>query len=125
MACNARTKAGKPCGAPELPGRGWCFTHDPEQAKARAKARRKGGLSVHFGREAAEERLTVSIHTMSDVLELLQIAADDCLTKKPSLQRARALVCVSLAALKAVEVTGLEERLSALEARTIGRMAGA
>jgi hypothetical protein len=41
--CTAKTRGGQPCQAQPLPGKAFCFTHDPESSEARAAARRKGG----------------------------------------------------------------------------------
>ena len=116
MACRETNQRGEPCGAPELPGRGWCYHHDPERAEERQRARRKGGLAVHHG-GAVREVEEVSIRSVSDVLTLLERAARDVLSRKPSISRARALAYVASASLKTLEVGEIEERVAALESR--------
>ena len=116
MKCEATTKAGDRCKAPALHGDTFCFHHSPDRAKERAAARRRGGLRLHHG-DGGGERPEASIREVGDVLRLLEVAARDVLARKPSVQRARALVYISGTALKALEVGALEERVAALEAR--------
>lgn len=115
MACKALNRKGEPCGAPDM-GDGWCFSHKPGLARERKAARRKGGLSVQYGSASGVDRPEVRIREVKDVLHLLETAAEDLLSRKPSMSRARALVYLCSAALKAVEVGELEERIEALEA---------
>ena len=114
--CQAKNQNGEPCGAPKRPGREWCFWHDPEQAKARQEARRKGGLSAHYGNDGGESP-EVHLQEVGDLLSLLEIAAGDVLSRKPSLQRARALAYLVTVGLKVHEAGILEERITALEER--------
>ena len=116
MRCEAETKAGTPCKAPALQGEPFCFHHSPTRAAERTAARRRGGLRLHYGREGPE-RPAARIREVGDVLGLLEVAASDALARKPSVQRARVLVYLSGAALKALESADLEERVAALEAR--------
>ena len=116
MRCEAETKKGERCRAPALRDDTRCFHHSPARAAERAAARRKGGLRLHHG-DGGGERPEASIRDVGDVLRLLEVAARDVLARKPSVQRARALVYLSGAALKALEVGTLEERVAALETR--------
>ena len=116
MKCEATTKAGDRCKAPALHGDTFCFHHSPDRAKERAAARRRGGLRLHHG-DGGGERPEARIEEVADVLRLLETAARDVLSRKPSVQRARALVYVSGTALKALETSDLEERITALERR--------
>jgi hypothetical protein len=115
-ACSATTKAGKPCQAPALPGRPFCFHHDPERAVERADAKRRGGLSLHYG-QGGPSRSEVRVRTVADVCELLEVAAGDAPARKPCASRARLLAYVASIALRAAEAHDLEERVRALEAR--------
>lgn len=116
MDCEATTKEGAACRAPAMTGRTFCFHHDPEKAGERAAARRRGGLVLHHG-TADRVPPEVAIGAVRDVLELLETAASDALSRKPGIERARCLTYVAGAALKALEVGALEERVAALEAR--------
>ena len=116
MSCQATTKAGDRCKAPALQGDTFCFHHSPDRAAERAAARRRGGLRLHHG-DGGGERPDVSIRDVRDIVRLLETAAGDVLARKPSVQRARALVYISTTALKALEAANLEERITALERR--------
>lgn len=112
--CEAMTMAGAPCEAPNQHGRRYCFHHDPERATERAAARRRGGLAVH-GLAGGDVSQVVRLRSADDVLSLLERAAGDLLARKPSVSRARALAYVGTAALRAIEVGSIEDRLGALE----------
>lgn len=113
--CQATTRAGEPCRSPPVRGRPYCFHHDPERARERTAARRRGGLAAH----GLDGRVVegVEVRSTDDVLRLLENAAGDLLAGKPSLGRARALAYLAGVCLKALEVGALEERVAALEAR--------
>jgi hypothetical protein len=115
MACQATTKAGEPCRATEYRG-GWCYHHHPDLEEERRAAKRKGGLVLHHG-SADRDRPEVRLKEVRDVLGLLEVAAADAMERKPGIQRARALVYISTAALRALETADLAERVAALEAR--------
>lgn len=117
MRCEAETKAGTRCKAPALHGEPHCFHHSPTRAAERTDARRRGGLSLHYGDGGKVERPEARIREVGDVLDLLETAAGDALARKPSVQRARVLVYIAGSALKALETADLAERVAALEAR--------
>lgn len=116
MRCEADTQKGERCKAPALKGGRFCYHHDPEVAAERQEARRRGGLSLHYGK-GGPDRPDAEIRVVRDVLALLETGAADILARPPSVERARALVYLSGAALKALEVGALEERVAALEKR--------
>ena len=92
----------------------FCFTHDPSKARARAAARRLGGKNRR--RTNGDPPENVSLATAHDIQTLLERVAMDAFALDNSARRARALTALAMVALKAVEVGGLEERISALEA---------
>lgn len=114
MACRETTQGGTPCQAPEVGGSGFCFHHSPRLARQRHEARRRGGLASQHG-TVPDPADPVSLQSVSDVLALLETAAQDTMGRKPSLQRARALCYVVQTALKVLEVGALSDRLEALE----------
>ena len=116
MACRATTKAGEPCRATELRD-GWCYHHHPELEEERRAAKRKGGLVLHHGGAAGEPPEKVQLRKAADVLELLEQAAVDALSRKAGIQRARALTYIATAAVRVIETSDLEERILALERR--------
>ena len=111
MHCESTTKAGAPCRAPVRPDSGFCFWHSPELAVERLAARSKGGKSAHLGSESAPVR----IRQVSDLLDLLEVAASDAMSREPSIARARCLCQVAQTAGRVLEVADLEARVVALE----------
>jgi hypothetical protein len=85
------------------------------RAKERQEARRRGGINRLSKLDSRSPRQEVSISSVSDVMELLEAAAADILQDRPSQARAKSLAYISMAALKALEVGDLEERVEALE----------
>ena len=114
--CESLTASGVPCRAPVQPGLSRCFWHAPELAVERLAARSKGGKSAHVGGSSTPVR----IRQVSDLLDLLEIAAGDALSKEPSISRARCLCQVAQTAGRVLEVADLEARVSALETRHQG-----
>jgi hypothetical protein len=114
--CKATTKNGQPCAAWALAGSDFCFWHDPAHVKERAAARAKGGRARH-GRQIGEvgNAAPVEIHTMADVVALLQNTINDALSLENSLQRARTIGSLASVIIKALEYATLEERVEALE----------
>jgi hypothetical protein len=113
MHCEATTKAGAPCRAPVRPNSGFCFWHSPELATERLAARSKGGTNAHGGGESGHVR----IRQVADLLDLLEIAAGDAMSREPSISRARCLCQVAQTAGRVLEVADLEARVVALEER--------
>lgn len=116
--CSEVTKAGTPCQAPVLKdGSGYCYHHAPHLEDERRDHKRRAALVLHHGGSGKKNRASIEIRSVSDVLDLLSTAASDLKSRKPSVQRARAIAYVSTAALKALEVGELESRVEALERR--------
>jgi len=114
--CAGKTKDGKPCNAWAMEGSDYCFMHDPNMVKERAKARSMGGKARHgrkVGITGNEDPLT--IETMGDVVKLLEGAVNDCLALENSIARARAIATLAGTLIKALEYATLEERVEALE----------
>lgn len=116
--CKATTKQGKPCAGRCLPDRDYCLFHDPARATERAADRRKGGKARHGRRidQVNAERPAVKIESVADVLAVVTGAINDTLALENSNQRNRTLGTLAMAALKAFEISELEQRLLALEA---------
>lgn len=113
--CKGTTKAGAPCQAPPVSGSDYCYTHDPDLEQERADSRRRGGLSLHYGSSGKPSGEPIELRTADDVLKLLETATADIMGRKPSLQRAKALVYVASVARQAVETSDLAARITALE----------
>ena len=112
--CQAQTKRGKPCGAKPAVGKSYCAFHDPARAAAQAQARKRGGHNRQTVKAAGVSG-PASLRTSGDVLALLEEVLADTRKQENSAQRSRTLISLALAALKALEVGELEERLEALE----------
>lgn len=59
----------------------------------------------------------VTLATVADVMALLEDVATDLLRLENSVARGRALTSVATAAVRTIETSELEQRLSALESR--------
>lgn len=117
-ACKATTRTGEPCRA-AAGASGYCFSHDPALASKRASARRAGGRARHgrtIGAVGAEVE-PVALATVADVMRLLERTANDLAGLENSINRARAFVALAAVAVRTIETSELEQRLSALESR--------
>lgn len=115
--CQATTRSGSPCRAAALVGADYCFTHDPNNADDRRAARSKGGAARHgraIGTTEAPAAL-VRVETTADIVRLISRAINDTLTLENSLNRARTIGYLALAACKALELDQLADRVAALE----------
>jgi hypothetical protein len=90
--------------------------HDPAQAEAVAEARRLGGLRRKREVTVAGAYDFACLTSVGDIRRLLDIAAFDVLGLENGVARIRAIIALSLAAAKLLEVGELEERITALEA---------
>jgi hypothetical protein len=116
--CQASTKAGQPCQGYAGVGSTYCFIHDPEKRAKRKEARSAGGKARHRRRItwADEEiRAAVRIRSVDDVLALLERAVVGEMQLENSHSRNRTIASLAAAALRALEVGELEQRLAALE----------
>lgn len=118
MQCEAVTRTGKRCELAARTGSRWCWWHDPATAADRAAARHRGGKARH-GRDLAGGE-AYELRTVADVVALLGVAVGDLLTLENSVSRARAIASLATVAVRAIEVSEVEARLSALEARLGG-----
>lgn len=116
--CQAQTRSGVPCKASALANSDYCFTHDPHTADERRAARSKGGAARHgraIGTTDAPAEL-VKVETTADIVQLIGRAINDALSLENSLNRARTIGYLALAACKALELDQLADRVAALEA---------
>ena len=112
--CQALTKSGQPCGAKPAAGQTFCAFHDPARGAAQAQARKQGGYNRRTVK-AAGVTGPASLRNPEEVLALLEEVLAHTRLQENSAQRSRTLISLALAALKALEVGELEERLAALE----------
>ena len=118
--CTAVTAGGRPCQASAGPD-GKCFWHSDKWRAQRTTAQQKGGLH----RRRAGAAVTVELKTAADVLALVAGEIGAVLgTLEPGAERARAVGSLCAIALRAVEQSEIEERLSRIEA-TLAAQGGA
>jgi len=117
MNCTATTKRGTPCAAPALAGSDFCFTHDPARAQDRAAARKRGGYNRRTPKATPDDGARIHLRTVAHVQATLERALADTWAQENSANRTGGIVRIALAALRALEVGELEQRVEALEAR--------
>ncbi len=118
--CIAHTSKGQACQSFTVVGSEYCFAHDPALRTKRKQARSAGGKARHRRHITwadDELRAAVRIRSVADVLALLERATVDELRLENSHNRNRTIASLATAALKALEVGELEQRLVALEAQ--------
>jgi hypothetical protein len=113
--CRATRKDGATCRAPALPDSALCWTHDPRQAEAAARARAAG--AAKGGRLRALRERRAKLDTAAALLRFNAGVIQDTLagTLPPDVARA-VLYGVSIQR-QLVEAGDLERRVEALEAR--------
>ena len=117
--CAARNRRGEPCGAYAVNGSSFCYWHSPDLADKRKASSAKGGLARQ-GRSVAradDHGRRVQLADVGDVVSLLESTVRDLLTLENSVSRARAVAYVCSVAVRALEVSELEDRIVRLEGR--------
>jgi len=117
--CQATNRRGEPCQAYAVKGSSFCFWHSPERAHERKEASSAGGRARH-GRSVAVAGEPVRLASLSDVVSLLEQAVSDVLVLENSIQRARCLGYLCGVAVKALEVSDIEQRIVRLEEQVMG-----
>ena len=116
--CNAITKAGKTCQGNPLPGRPYCYAHDPERAEERALANKAGGYNradhrrvikywAAFGEEMGRRP--------KDIPAILLSCMGMVYDRKMTPGEATAIAHVARTAVQIAQSVELEERMAALE----------
>lgn len=92
---------------------GFCFTHSPARAKARAQARKRGGRNRAVGKVGVwAGRITTIAEALNFINDLV---IPDLIALENTVPRARALIASAEAAIRAITDGEIENRLSALE----------
>ena len=114
--CKGTTRNGEPCQAWAIEGRHYCFWHAPSAAAERRQAQARGGRARH-GRhlETGGDLEELQLQSVGDTLAILGMAIQDTARLENSVARNRALGYLCGVAIKAFEVSELEERMAALE----------
>ena len=115
--CKARNARGEPCAAYAVAGSRFCFWHDPQKEQERKLARVRGGLARQGRSGIVQDRqgVLIPLRNLSDVVQLVEQTVGDLLTLENSVSRARAVGYLCGVAVKALEASELEERITRLE----------
>ena len=114
--CRAKNEDGEPCRQLPVHDSEFCFWHDPAHADEAAEARRLGGLRRRKEKAIEGAYDLGGLEDVASIRRLLEIAAADTLSLENSIARSRTLGYLAGVALKALEVSHIEDRLQALEA---------
>ncbi|ACZ38915.1 hypothetical protein [Sphaerobacter thermophilus] len=118
--CTATRRDGGRCTARALPGRPYCFAHDPELQAERTEARRRGGRN-----RAKVVRLRRLVPPrLLPVFDQLEQALRDVLGGSLEPRRAMAAASVARALVDVLQAGELEERLRKLEEAAQGEDVG-
>lgn len=96
-----------------MPGKAWCFAHDPDLSDVRAKARVEGGYGKRSERRAYK-RMPQGVKCALAVLERTPGALE---ANEMEASRGQAIASVARAIVVAYEAAAVSERLDALEAK--------
>lgn len=113
--CESKTAKGIRCTMPALKGSRFCFTHSPDTRAQRTAARKLGGFHRRTAARLSGDQ-PPTIASMADVLKLINVTLMDVWALENSPARGRVLLSCAEVAIKALEMTDLEMRVSALEA---------
>lgn len=115
--CSATTSRGAPCRMAPVTGSEppRCFTHAPERARDRAKARKRGGEARRTLRLFAIGETPAELRDVVSIQRVLESTVLETQALPPGHERSRAIGSLLMIALKALEVGELEARLAALE----------
>ena len=111
--CAGTNRDGSTCQGYAGPSSIYCFSHDPQRAKARSAARSKGGR--HNRTAHSKGQPPGQVRTMDDVLSLLDYTLSEILIGDNTISRARILIAIAAQYISAIEGGALEERLKFLE----------
>jgi hypothetical protein len=92
-----------------------CFTHAPERAPDRARARKRGGEARRTPLLFALGPTPDALRDVGSIQTVLEKTVHETLAQPNSHERSRAVGTLLMIALKALEVGELEARLAALE----------
>lgn len=117
--CKANNRFGNPCASAALIGSDYCFFHDPSTAEDRKIATRKGGHARYGQSLAVTDSSPMEFYSMEDVIDLLTLAINDTLLLGNSATRNRTLGYLAGVLVTVFQVSDVEQRLLALEAKTL------
>ena len=112
--CTATKGDGTACGAAALPGRSFCFFHDPAKAAARRQAQSAGGQANKMATLPADVP-DVTVEDGADVVKLLGATINQVRRGEIDPRVANAVGYLSNIVLSATGQRELESRLAELE----------
>lgn len=115
--CIAITENGTRCNMWSLKDSQYCFAHDPDVAVERDFARHKGGKRTRTPHAGDENTIPSEFNTVEDAKQVLLYALAELLPMSNTPGRARLLLQVHSELVKSLEMSDLEKRLQALEAK--------
>jgi hypothetical protein len=117
--CKTKTKKGKPCKAPAVGNNGYCFFHDPDREADRQAARERGAKAPR--RKTVVLGNDVSLTDAEGVRALLAALLEEVINAPTDgyrmniIKKARCAGYLGGILLRAIELSELEKRISALE----------
>jgi hypothetical protein len=94
-----------------------CFTHAPERAQERAKARKRGGQARETPHLYPLPKTPGTLRDVESIQTALEQVVHETLAQRNGHERSRAIGSLLMIALKALETGEMESRLRALEER--------
>ncbi len=112
--CSATNKDGSPCSGPALPGRAFCWSHDPQLEERRRAGRVRGG--TNRANAARAKKAAADVMTLTELRGRLCVVFDEVASGELDKGVGVALASIAKAIASIAQVSDLEERLAALEA---------
>lgn len=114
MKCQNKKQNEVQCGANAMLGIKYCFSHNPETHSERRAAILKGGRAPK-PRRGAKRLESLPLRSIANIQTLIEDTINRVRTEPITHQKANCIGYLANIALKALEVGGLEERISSLE----------
>lgn len=109
--CSGTRIDGQPCESQIVTGSGYCFSHDPDAAEDRTRARRRGGLAS----SAVSRTRRLAPAALRDVYVVLEAALGEVHAGVLTAAQATAMASLARAMCQVLSVGEMEERLRSLE----------
>lgn len=113
--CSSFTRAGKPCRSGPLPGRPFCYVHDPELAEERRQNARTGGVR-RSNTSRARRELERGALTPKEVRGVVGLTMKSVLSGRLPPAIGGAIAALARVSIELEKLTELSDRVAALEA---------
>ena len=121
--CQAIAEGGEPCRAAPRQARPFCFWHDPETEGEAREARRLGGFRRRKDATVAGTYDLADLASVDGIRRVVEIAITDTLELSNSVARNQTLGRLAQIAQRILEGGEFADRLEALEAAVLPRIA--